>query len=143
MKSTVNIMNYVKMNSSSTKFPSKKAYGNTSCKKFDSNKKEIQKKRDEELKKKILGVVAEDPDLPLEKMRDSKEKLEKIKSKLTIIKNETTFKGVNEFLEYNSTDLLCVFRRKRGFFKKLWEKNTILKEEFYCEVPLLVLNGLK
>ena len=34
------------MNSSSTKFPSKKAYGNTSCKKFDSNKKEIQKKEE-------------------------------------------------------------------------------------------------
>lgn len=67
--------------------------------------------------------------------------LEKIKSKLTIIKNETTFKGVNEFLKYNSTDLLCVFRRKRGFFKKLWEKNSILKSEFFCDVPLLILSG--
>ena len=38
-------------------------------------------------------------------------------------------------------DLLCVFRRKRGFFKKLWEKNVILKEEFNCDVPLLILRG--
>ena len=38
-------------------------------------------------------------------------------------------------------DMLCVFTRKRGFFKKLWEKNTILKEEFYSNVPLLVLKG--
>ncbi len=67
--------------------------------------------------------------------------LESIKSKLTIIKNDTTFKGVNEFLEYNSTDLLCVFRRQRGFFKKLWEKNSILKSEFFCDVPLLILSG--
>ena len=79
----------------------------------------------------------EDQDLVLDT------ELESIKSKLTIIKNETTFKGVNEFLEYNSTDLLCVFRRKRGFFKKLWEKNSILKTEFFCEVPLLILSGKK
>lgn len=69
--------------------------------------------------------------------------LEKVKTKLTIIKKDTTFKGVKEFLEYNTTDLLCVFRRKRGFFKKLWEKNSILKSEFYCDVPLLILSGKK
>jgi nucleotide-binding universal stress UspA family protein len=69
--------------------------------------------------------------------------LEKIKTKLTIVENETTFKGVNDYLQNNSTDLLCVFRRNRGFFKKLWEKNSILKSEFYCEIPLLILSGKK
>jgi nucleotide-binding universal stress UspA family protein len=69
--------------------------------------------------------------------------LESIKSTLTIIENKTTFQGVTEHLHNNSTDLLCVFRRNRGFFQKLWEKNSILKSEFYCEIPLLILNGKK
>jgi hypothetical protein len=37
--------------------------------------------------------------------------------------------------------MLCVFRRKRGFFKKLWEKNVILKQEFHTSIPLLILKG--
>jgi hypothetical protein len=69
--------------------------------------------------------------------------LESIKSTLTIVNNNTTFQGVTEHLKNNSSDLLCVFRRQRGFFKKLWEKNSILKSEFYCEIPLLILNGKK
>ncbi|MGK0413655.1 MAG: hypothetical protein ACJA1B_001863, partial [Polaribacter sp.] len=28
-----------------------------------------------------------------------------------------------------------------GFFQKLWEKNTILKEEFFTNLPLLILKG--
>ncbi|CAA0220780.1 Universal stress protein [Tenacibaculum maritimum] len=67
--------------------------------------------------------------------------LEKIKSKLTIAENATTFQGVLAHFQSHNPDMLCVFRRKRGFFKKLWEKNTILKEEFHCNVPLLVLSG--
>lgn len=67
--------------------------------------------------------------------------LEAIKSSLTITENATTFQGVLERFQSHNPDLLCVFRRKRGFFKKLWEKNTILKEEFHCNVPLLVLRG--
>lgn len=69
--------------------------------------------------------------------------LESVKSTLTVVENKTTFKGVISHLENNNTDLLCVFRRNRGFFKKLWEKNSILKSEFYCEVPLLILSGKK
>ncbi|WP_347172690.1 universal stress protein [Polaribacter uvawellassae] len=67
--------------------------------------------------------------------------LESLKSSLTITENATTFQGVLEHFQSNQPDMLCVFRRKRGFFNKLWEKNTILKEEFYCNVPLLVLGG--
>ncbi len=69
--------------------------------------------------------------------------LDSLKTNLEIIESATTYQGVLAKFESYNPDLLCVFRRKRGFFKKLWEKNTILKEEFYCEVPLLVLNGLK
>lgn len=67
--------------------------------------------------------------------------LKALQSTLTVTENATTFQGVLEHIKTHNPDLLCVFRRKRGFFKKLWEKNTILKEEFYSNVPLLVLKG--
>ena len=67
--------------------------------------------------------------------------LEKIQATLTVTENATTFQGVLEHIKTHNPDMLCVFRRKRGFFKKLWEKNTILKEEFFTNVPLLILKG--
>lgn len=69
------------------------------------------------------------------------EQLQEIKKTLTTTESATTFQGVlTHFLSQNP-DMLCVFRRKRGFFKKLWETNTIKKEEFHCSIPLLVLSG--
>lgn len=68
-------------------------------------------------------------------------KLDALKSSLTITENATTFQGVLEHFQTNSPDMLCVFRRKRGFFQKLWEKNTILKSEFHTTLPLLILKG--
>jgi nucleotide-binding universal stress UspA family protein len=67
--------------------------------------------------------------------------LETIQTTLTVTESATTYQGVLGNIKEMNPDLLCVFRRKRGFFKKLWEKNTILKEEFYCDVPLLILRG--
>lgn len=56
----------------------------------------------------------------------------------------TTFQAVLKHYKTNNPDLLCVVRRKRGFFSKLWEDNTILKKDFYSsEQPVLVLSGLK
>ncbi len=55
--------------------------------------------------------------------------------------NATLFQGVLEHLNENYPNLLCVFRRKRGFFAKLWEKNTVLKKDFDSRIPLLVLRG--
>lgn len=69
--------------------------------------------------------------------------LESLKTTSETIESATTYEGVLSKIESYNPDVLCVFRRKRGFFKKLWEKNTVLKEEFYCDVPLLVLNGMK
>ena len=57
--------------------------------------------------------------------------------------NATTFQGVLENYKQIDPDLLCVVRRKRGFFNKLWEKNTILKKDFSFALPVLVLSGLK
>lgn len=70
-------------------------------------------------------------------------KLDAIKSSLTVSENATTFQGVLANFSQHNPDMLCVFKRNRGFFQKLWEKNSILKKEFYCDVPLLVLRGLK
>ncbi|WP_459210155.1 universal stress protein [Aquimarina rhabdastrellae] len=55
--------------------------------------------------------------------------------------NATVFHGVLEHLKENNPDMLCVFRRKRGFFAKLWEDNTIKKVDFESRIPLLVLKG--
>ena len=67
--------------------------------------------------------------------------LQDLQDTLTVTENATTFQGVLEHSKTHNPDMLCVFRRKRGFFKKLWEKSTILKEEFYTNVPLLILKG--
>jgi nucleotide-binding universal stress UspA family protein len=64
-------------------------------------------------------------------------------SQLTLTENPTTYLGVMEHFQSKHPDLLCVFRRKRGFFKSLWEKNTVLKSEFSVPIPVLVLSVKK
>jgi len=66
-------------------------------------------------------------------------KLQRIGSSYTETANATTYQGVLEHLQSNNPDMVCVVRRKRGFFKKLWEKNVVLKKEFYIDKPLLIL----
>ena len=61
----------------------------------------------------------------------------------TKTENATTFQGVLEHFRSHNPDMLCVVRRKRGFFTKIWEKNTILKKDFHSSIPVLVLSGLK
>ncbi len=57
--------------------------------------------------------------------------------------NATLFQGVLEHLNENNLDMICVFRRKRGFFSKLWENNGILKKDFESRIPLLVLRCIE
>ena len=64
-------------------------------------------------------------------------------SNLTVTENPSTYLGVLEHFQAQKPDLLVVFRRKRGFFKKLWEKSTVLKSEFYAPIPVLVLSVKK
>ncbi|SDQ12269.1 universal stress protein [Flagellimonas zhangzhouensis] len=66
-----------------------------------------------------------------------------LSSQLSITENATTYLGVTEFFQKEHPDMLCVFRRKRGFFKKLWETNTIPKSEFFVPIPVLVLSVKK
>ena len=68
-------------------------------------------------------------------------RLEALHTGFSTVENGTTYQGVLVKLETLQPDLLCVFRRKKGFFQKLWEKNTILKSEFHCSIPLLILSG--
>lgn len=62
-----------------------------------------------------------------------------MKTSLKRTENATIFQGVLEHFQAHKPDMLCVIRRKRGFFQKLWEKNTILKKEFHTSIPLLIL----
>jgi len=71
------------------------------------------------------------------------EELEGIINNTTTTENATTFQGVLEHFKSNDPDMLCVVRRKRGFFTKKWEKNTILKKDFHSPRPVLVLSGMK
>ena len=64
-----------------------------------------------------------------------------ISGSITTSENARVFHGVLEHLNGISPDLLCVIRRKRGFFAKLWEQNSIKKIDFESRIPLLVLKG--
>ncbi len=62
-----------------------------------------------------------------------------ISSNVTLTEHANTYLGVLEHFQSHKPDLLCVFRRKRGFFKSLWEKNTIPKSEFSARIPVLIM----
>jgi nucleotide-binding universal stress UspA family protein len=71
------------------------------------------------------------------------EELSFLISNVTETENATTFQGVLQHFESHNPDMLCVVRRKRGFFVKKWEKNEIMKKDFSSAIPVLVLRGLK
>ena len=56
-------------------------------------------------------------------------------------KNETIYEGLKESIDKISPDLICVIRRKRGFFKRLWANDKVYKKDFESDLPLLVLKG--
>lgn len=66
-------------------------------------------------------------------------------SKYYSSENATLFQGVLEYIHVINPDIICVFRRKRGFFEKLWSDvtldHTVNKADFESRVPLLVLKG--
>ncbi|TJY38209.1 universal stress protein [Pontimicrobium aquaticum] len=74
---------------------------------------------------------------------DVNDELNNLVNNTTTTENATTFQGVLEHFKSNDPDMLCVVRRRRGFFTKKWEKNTILKKDFHSTRPVLVLSGLK
>ncbi|WP_347373522.1 universal stress protein [Aequorivita sp. Q41] len=74
-----------------------------------------------------------------QEMKIVSENLKELQTSYTQVEAATTFQAVIEYFQQFNPAMLCVVRRKRGFFKKLWEKNEILKKEFYTSKPLLVL----
>ena len=74
---------------------------------------------------------------------DVDKKLKRVVNDIIKTENATTFQGVLQHLEPQKPDMLCVVRRKRGFFTKKWEKNVILKKDFSSLIPVLVLQVLK
>ncbi|WP_296381830.1 universal stress protein [Winogradskyella sp.] len=79
-----------------------------------------------------------------EKDFELNDELKTMVTNTTIAERPTTFQAVLEHYKSNYPDLLCVVRRKRGFFSKLWEDNVILKKDFHSnKLPVLVLSGLK
>jgi len=73
---------------------------------------------------------------------DLDDKLKRMISRLISTRNATIFQGVLEFLHEENPDMLCVIRRKRGFFKKLWQDDRVKKVDFESIIPLLVLKGM-
>lgn len=78
-----------------------------------------------------------------EEMEKVSGKLKRISDSYTQSKNATTYQGILEHFQALNPDYICVVRRKRGFFKKLWKKNTVLKKEFFTTKPLLILGAQK
>jgi len=72
---------------------------------------------------------------------DLNTELNALVSSSTTTENGTIFQGMLEYLHDSNPDLLCVIRRKRGFFKRLWEKDKVYKKDFQSKVPLLILKG--
>lgn len=69
------------------------------------------------------------------------EALKSLKHNFIISENSSVSQGVSENIKNINPDLLCVIRRKRGFFRRLWEKDEIYKKNFESNLPLLVLKG--
>lgn len=86
----------------------------------------------------LLQVIT--PYVKEKDLRINKE-LQNICSTFKTTENGTIFQGVLEHLNVNNPDLICVIRRKKGFFEKLWKDNSVKREDFESRVPLLVLQG--
>ncbi|PCI35455.1 MAG: universal stress protein UspA [Flavobacteriaceae bacterium] len=67
--------------------------------------------------------------------------LKNICSTFKTSENGTIFQGLLEHLNANYPDIICVIRRKKGFFENLWKDNSVKKEDFESRVPLLILQG--
>jgi nucleotide-binding universal stress UspA family protein len=67
--------------------------------------------------------------------------LKAVMASYTETKNATIYQGVLEHFQSVKPDILCVLRRKRGFFQKLMESNAVYKKDFYTSIPLLILCG--
>jgi hypothetical protein len=75
----------------------------------------------------LLQVIT--PKLSIDE-RDLNKELSELASPIKSSENATIFQGVLEHLHDISPDLICVIRRNKGFFLKLWDQNTVKKSDF-------------
>ena len=54
---------------------------------------------------------------------------------------DNMYNGIEQFLDESHYDMLCVVRRKRGFFELLFRPSAIKKSAFNIQQPMLVLQG--
>ena len=97
-----------------------------------------------QLKAQMTLLQVKTPDyLPEDLMFDKD--LAILTSKYYSSENATLFQGLLEYIHVVEPDLICVFRRKRGFFEKLWSEtlndNSVRKSDFESRKPILVLKG--
>lgn len=78
-----------------------------------------------------------------EEDREVNPELKELSTKFTTTENATVFQGVLEHLHITEPDMLCVMRRKRGFFSRLWQDDAVKKADFESRLPLLILKGDK
>lgn len=62
---------------------------------------------------------------------------------VNFIKQKGIHQHTSDYLRKNKFDLLCVIRRKKGFFSKFLINTTMLREQFDTDIPMLVLHGEK
>jgi nucleotide-binding universal stress UspA family protein len=67
--------------------------------------------------------------------------LESLHANYNTSENATIFQGLLEHLHASDPDLLCVIRRHRGFFARLWEDDRVYRKDFESRIPLLILKG--
>lgn len=48
--------------------------------------------------------------------------------------------SISHFVQANKADMLCLIRRDKGFFARIFQPSTTRKEIFNCELPLLILH---
>ena len=87
----------------------------------------------------LLQVIT--PKLSIDE-RDLYKELSKLASTIKSSENATIFPGALEHLHDVSPDLICVIRRNKGFFSKLWDQNTVKKSDFESRLLLLVFRGI-
>ncbi|MCI5083385.1 MAG: universal stress protein [Saprospiraceae bacterium] len=56
------------------------------------------------------------------------------------INSEELGESIHQFVEKSDADLLCMIRRKRGFWESLFHSSATTSEAFHSEIPLLVLH---
>ena len=83
----------------------------------------------------VITPDSKDKDLKLH------EELDNLKPNYKTSENATIYQGILEHIHESDPDMLCVIRRQRGFFTRLWEDDRVYKKDFESRIPLLVLKG--